>query len=471
MMGINTASLKTKMADPKIRTLVVFVGVLAVALIIYLVSRSNREAIPGVPTVATSPTIPANIESVAGQNPTKEYNALQAEANRRQAEEAIKEGGTAVASILHTEPQAEEAAKPALQQPTGPTPEEVYQRTLAQQQKEDARRQAEAARQQILAQQLKAQQARNDADAKAMGAQAKTLLATWTAVPGQAMNIGPDPREKAAERRAAAEQRREELAKRGGPVLIRAGDILFATLDSEVNTDDGQGVPVLATIVQGPFKGARILGTVTRQEDKAILQFNTMNAPFLQNSIAFTALAVNPDTARAAMASEVNHHYLLRYGSLFAASFIQGWGQSVQDTSAFVTPLGSLEVQKGNQNISARKQIQIGLGQVGESFATQLQPVFNRPPTVVIHSGTGMGILVLQDVRQGVLVDPNQLLAQQQMQATLATLANKQAVPAARSGTSLIPGLPVFATPAATSAVGVVPLAPAVPQQQPVTSP
>ena len=45
---------------------------------------------------------------------------------------------------------------------------------------------------------------------------------------------------------------------------------------------------------------------------------------------AIQAVAIDPQTARTALAGQINNHYLLKYGTLFASSFLQGVGSSLQ---------------------------------------------------------------------------------------------------------------------------------------------
>lgn len=179
--------------------------------------------------------------------------------------------------------------------------------------------------------------------------------------------------------------------------LIKAGTILFGVLDTAINTDEPS--PVLATIVHGKYKGSRLIGSIERPEngEKVIVTFRTMNIPNREKSFSMNAVAIDPDTARTALASDVDHHYLLRYGSLFASAFMQGYGQSVtQQGTVTTSPNGT--TQETKPDLSGSEQFWAALGKVGEEWGNAVRPLFDRPITVTVDQGLGLGLLFLSDV-------------------------------------------------------------------------
>lgn len=180
---------------------------------------------------------------------------------------------------------------------------------------------------------------------------------------------------------------------------VKAGTIMQAVLLTAVNSDEPG--PVLAEIVQGKFKGARIMGILSNQGQKVLLSFNTLSLPKLSESVPINSVAIDENTARTALSSDTNNHYWLRYGTLFASAFIQGYGQSFINSapnyniSLFPSPEPN---QTAKSNLSPRDRIFVGLGQVGLQYSSILKNVFNTPPTVKVFSGTPMGILFLSDV-------------------------------------------------------------------------
>lgn len=178
---------------------------------------------------------------------------------------------------------------------------------------------------------------------------------------------------------------------------IRAGDILFAVLDTGINTD--RPGPIMATIVSGQFKDAKLMGTlsVTNDHEAVKLKFNRMIMPHWRHSQSINALAINPKTAHTALASSVNHHYLVRFGSIIASSFLQGVGEAVEK-SGQTNVSGNGTTTQTVDNFSTRDEALIGLGKVGEKMSGAAKKEFNRNPTVKVKPGTSMGILFMNDV-------------------------------------------------------------------------
>ncbi len=185
--------------------------------------------------------------------------------------------------------------------------------------------------------------------------------------------------------------------------VIKTGDILFAVMDTAVNSD--QPGPILATIVSGKLKGAKLIGSfnLPSNSNQMVITFNTMSIPAALNTIPIAAYAIDPNTARTALSSKTNHHYLLRYGSLFASSFMEGIGNAFQSANTTVTIGGTgagndVTVSNGVGRSTLENAV-IGLATVGKTWGQQAQQLFNKPTTVEVYSGTPLGILFTQDVK------------------------------------------------------------------------
>lgn len=182
-------------------------------------------------------------------------------------------------------------------------------------------------------------------------------------------------------------------------MLTKAGDVFYAVLDTAVNTDEMS--PIFATIVQGELKGAKILGKVEvpQNSQKAILKFNVISIPGEPTSRAIDAVAIDPDTKRTALASDVDNHYLLRYGTLFASSFLSGFGDALmkggQNQQVIASPSGAIVQQSA---YSTAQLVQMGIGNVGKTTASNMTSVVNRPATITINAGVGLGILFMSDL-------------------------------------------------------------------------
>lgn len=240
-----------------------------------------------------------------------------------------------------------------------------------------------------------------------MAAQAGELFASWAPPPTQQYVESKDKNKTDSSAGGGpngmpgSENQQQATAGEEGGTVIKAGTIMFGTLDTGINSDEQS--PILATIVQGPLKGSKLLGQFSRVDKKVVLSFNVLSVPSLPNSMTVNAVAIDADTARTAISSDVDNHYLLRYGTLFASSFVAGLGEAVlQSGSTTVdSTFGTSTTQ--NPTTSATEKGLIALGNVGNQYSRILAQNFNRPPTVKVESGTGIGILLMSDLNLPVL--------------------------------------------------------------------
>lgn len=250
--------------------------------------------------------------------------------------------------------------------------------------------------------QAQAEQAREqriEALQTAMTGQAQSLMAAWQPPAMQHREGSP------VERRGGVvveeggrgpvsgrEGGREGGKKPVGKSLIKAGTIYFAILDTGVNSDYPD-TPVLATIIQGPYKGAKVLGKLALAQgmDKVSLNFTLMDMDAWPETRTISAFAIDPDTARTVMASEVDHHYLEKYGAIMATSFLTGYSGAV--TNAGTSTTGIFGTSTTHGSLSPGNKIAVGLGQVGTALTNVVQNFVNTPTTVKITAGVGLGIL------------------------------------------------------------------------------
>ncbi len=241
---------------------------------------------------------------------------------------------------------------------------------------------------------------------QAMNSQASALFSSWNPPPTQNYVAGAAPVKaniKNGAQQGGANARRNGSSNHsadgglgGNLPVVKAGNIEFGILMTGVNSDQTI-TPVMIRIVHGKFKGAKLLGSVKREGDKVILTLKRMNMPSYPKTISVNAVAINPTTAQAALASNVDHHYLVRYGTLFAASFLEGYSQAITQSGSQTT-VSINGITHTYPQTSPRQKLMIAMGNTGSRFAQQLQPLFNMPPTVTVNSGTGVGVLFLSDV-------------------------------------------------------------------------
>lgn len=230
-----------------------------------------------------------------------------------------------------------------------------------------------------------------------------TQVAMVAQVPKTAADSGVSGSESA---KNAKESENGQNTNHQAPPFVKAGDIQFAVLDTAVNSDYASS-PVMATIVQGKLKGGKLIGKLSRggnnNNDRVILTFDLLNMPNWSKSVPVKAVAIAPETARSALATSVNHHYLSRYSSLFASAFLAGYGQTFSQAGQIIVAGGGTD-SKGNLPVittgalSPKQRIFAGLGKVGEQTSSAAEQYFNTPPTVRVKSGVGLGILFLGSV-------------------------------------------------------------------------
>lgn len=244
----------------------------------------------------------------------------------------------------------------------------------------------------------------------AMDAERKEAMDVWTTVPQQLFTQGEWQQKKAeAEKQAAKNGTTTKGGKsstdtKNNKIILKAGSVLFAVLDTAVDSDEPG--PVMATIVSGTLKGAKLLGSMqTNLTSESIsLNFTAINMPNEAKSMGISAVAIDPDTARTALASDVDHHYLYRWGSLLASSFVQGYATAVASSgSTSTTSQGAAGVTTTTSSPAqnSKQQLFSGIAAVGAKWSQVVGQNFDRPITVTIDQGTGIGVLITADLTYG----------------------------------------------------------------------
>lgn len=229
--------------------------------------------------------------------------------------------------------------------------------------------------------------------------QAQQLFTAWQS-PSQTYVAGVPPTEQDGE--GGGKSGRGDGADEGliAAATVKAGDISFAVLNTSVNSDEPG--PVMATIVSGKLSGARLLGslsTSTRLAQKVVLSFNLMSLPHKTKSVSINAVAIDPKTARTALSSDTDNHYLQRFGLVFAAAFLQGLGEAITDSGATITQDADRRTTVTTATLSSGKKTLAAVGKIGEKAGEIFSQDVNRPPTIKVYSGVGLGVLFLSDVQ------------------------------------------------------------------------
>lgn len=447
--------------NTKTRTLVLVVGSTLVAGVIFLITNLKGGEDPAKQNPSKVVGVPREAQSVPGTQTSEQYRKLLEEENKKRAEEAERDKKSAIPTFKGagvTDPNnpfgSAAGANPQFgmggaagrgnNDPFGDTSrggfvgggtfnakdqqrmlEEDRQKRLEEQKKrlaaieEDKRRKAdmEQRRKELEAAEKQYIQSVQETTTQ-MANYAKGATLNWTTVQPQSYvrGIYSDDKKENVKSDGSDENSVNNNASSSGTStrdgrvnalssaqkaaqnqeLIKAGTVLYAVLDTSINSDEAG--PVLATVVSGKYKGARLLGKVQLPNNakKVIITFTTMSLPKRKESVAIDAYAIDPETARTAFASEVDNHYLLRYGSLFASSFMEGFGKAVGQQGTTTTDPSGSQIQT-KPELSATDQIYTAFGTVGEKWSKQVEPLFKTPVTVTVNQGLGVGILIMRD--------------------------------------------------------------------------
>jgi type IV secretory pathway VirB10-like protein len=431
------------LSNVKMRTVIIMTVVilLLVILIGFFSFRRNDAAIENAAQLSKA----RSLESVPGLNPTSpQYAQIQQQVNEQNYEAAKKGSGTAIPTVIHAgslkagtnpaeyeinaeEQAANEAEKNGTATDQNATAETSNKEGATSSQlkamQEQQKAQMEAMQKKIDAMNSQQMQQELQQTQQSMQREAQQLMTAWTSnttTPTQQYVQGTYKTASANKGTSSTTQAGDGTSgsnaqgnnKETSAPVIKAGTIYFGTLETAVNSDEPG--PIMVKIATGTYKGARLIGSIqgaqqipgTNGPDKLILNFTTMSIPSAPESVSVSAVAIDPDTARTALASNVNYHYLQRYGTLFGSAFLEGWGQAIAQAGSTTTTnlFGTTTTDYGK--LSGIEEVYAGLGQVGQNWGQQMGDVFHRKPTVLINSGVSVGILFLSDVTLSNVVPP-----------------------------------------------------------------
>lgn len=175
---------------------------------------------------------------------------------------------------------------------------------------------------------------------------------------------------------------------------VIVGDTFYAVLQIGVNTDEIS--PIRAVIVdKGKLHNAVLVGNPVRTGEKAVLNFDRMSIN--GKSFSVSAVALDPDTMRTAMADGVDRHTVERYGKLFAASFVDGYASSLTGGQTTTNTDGSSSTIL-DRVPSGSDQLLVGLGKVGSKFSPIFERGFDRPPTVTVEPNKAVVLMFMDDI-------------------------------------------------------------------------
>ncbi len=337
-----------------------------------------------------------NVSGVPGTDPvTPQMKEAIEEINEEEAIRAARTGGSAI-PVPVSSPQAT-LEVPDLSGAGEEDPLERWRKIQEERQRKEAQQQRPNAPQvdpnaQVI-----------DQLAKSMSAQMQTILdAQVPPTPESEVITSADWLEKreAAKNQKIQEQKaaaaaNAQTAAQVLDIIQPAGTIEYAQLITEANSD-APG-PVLAQIMSGPLRGARILGTFSTQENYLTLTFQTIVVDGV--SYSADAIALDPASANPGLVTEIDRRYFERVILPAAAAFVEGMGEAIAESgSTSVTVSGDTVIEE-EEPIDTRQEIFNGIeeasGKVGDILDKEGSKV---KPMIKVHAGTAVGILFLQPV-------------------------------------------------------------------------
>lgn len=238
--------------------------------------------------------------------------------------------------------------------------------------------------------------------AQSMSAQMESVLGSQKIPEGQRVDITSisylenlRARQIEEAEQLAAEQRALAQAEEETVILVPAGDIAYAQLITEANTD-APG-PVLAQIVSGPLRGARLLGSFESTNNYLILNFSTVVIDGVSQSVQ--AVALDPDTTLTGVATDINRRYFQRVVLPAAAEFVKGLTEAISESGTTSIFIEGDTVAQSEGDKSNRQEVASGISEAGEAVAD----IFEEEaaliqPMIKVRAGTPLGILFLQPV-------------------------------------------------------------------------
>lgn len=179
-------------------------------------------------------------------------------------------------------------------------------------------------------------------------------------------------------------------------VLFKAGKVIYATLDAEVNTDDGG--EVFATVRGGPWNGSKLIGKIEQGPHNIRLHFSVLAPQDDRPTVAINALAIRESDARQGVAENINNHTIERYTALFAGSILSGLGKAAAQQQSDTLVLQNGQTIVSTKEASDKRIAMYAAGEVGNAAGAEVARGFGRPPTYSTPAGKGVGVIFLQDV-------------------------------------------------------------------------
>ena len=137
--------------------------------------------------------------------------------------------------------------------------------------------------------------------------------------------------------------------------------------------------PVVVSVKEGDLNGARLIGGFKRADEKVVIHFDRMT--FKGAWYTVDAYAIDPDTGRLGLATDVDRRTFTRWAALLGSAVLQGAQRAYLSQG---TQSSYLWGQTTTHDFDDREILGIALGEIGTRTRQTANDYFNRPPTVYV---------------------------------------------------------------------------------------
>lgn len=338
------------------------------------------------------------ITSTPGGEASPAFQQAVQEASQQRAEEAAKEGSSALPTPLGGQTQIT-----TLDPSAGNTSDDPLSEFKATQIEETAPRDLEPAAppapvfsaQPQLQQQIEAQPMPDQNTIQAMAQKMQQLTDSWRPNNIRVLQVTApvDPTTTSL----PSGQQTDPLAQypqQERKIKVPAGTINYGQMMVEANSD----VPgsVMAKIMSGPLAGGRAIGTFQTAQEKLVIRFSLVSVDGKDYPVDI--LALDPSSTNSGLATDYDPRYWERVFLPAAADFVSGFANAFAQADQNVTVQDGVVITS-RAGASLRQAAGEGTAKAGERLAdilneqgTQVQPL------IKVAAGTPIGLFFTQSV-------------------------------------------------------------------------
>ncbi len=180
-------------------------------------------------------------------------------------------------------------------------------------------------------------------------------------------------------------------------MIVPAGSIAYAQLLNQLDSDIPG--PVLAQILSGPFSGGRLIGKISMVDDFIVITFSTVVKDTVSYKIA--AVGLDQNTTLEGQATSVDKHYFDKVVLPAAAAFLTGYSSAISSPQQSQSATSGVGTQTTTSPYSPKQSLFKGLEAASSAYGSVLTKDANLPNTVIVNKGTTMGVFFTTSVTTG----------------------------------------------------------------------